>query len=158
MVSLLSEGVYEDPETGELHQLRSRTMFQAAQLVGNAIRQVHRVNGVAMENAHVNFEVSFLLGGQIAGGPAAPVHDLCRRQFHRMHAGHALPADRQAQIRQAGARPRRRLRDGDRRRAEGVLISWIRPYADLGVGLPIDVVACPDKLQAEYRIEPGRPY
>ena len=40
----------------------------------------------------------------------AAVHGLHRRQFHRMHHRHALLADRRAQIRQAGARPRHALR------------------------------------------------
>ena len=40
------------------------------------------------------------------GREAAAVHDLRRRQFHRVHGRYALPADRRAQIWQAGARPR----------------------------------------------------
>ena len=44
------------------------------------------------------------------GRTHAPVHDLHRRQLHRMHHRHALLADRRAQIRQARARPRHALR------------------------------------------------
>ena len=40
----------------------------------------------------------------------AAVHGLPGRQFHRMHHRYALLADRRAQIRQAGARPRHALR------------------------------------------------
>ncbi len=162
VVSLLHEGV-EDPETGELHQLReSRSMFQAAQLVGNAIRQVHRVNGVVMEMAHVNFDVSFLLGGQIAGGPL--------RLFMIYSAGNFIECTQDTPF----------LQIGEHKYGKPVLdraITYEMEISDalktslismdstmrsnLGVGLPIDVlVACPDKLQAElkYRIEPGEPY
>ena len=53
------------------------------------------------------------------GRAPSPVHALRRRQLHRVHAGHALSADRRAQIRQAGARPRDHLRHRSLRRAQG---------------------------------------
>src|SRR5260370_38166258 len=40
-------------------------MFRAAQLVGEAVRRIYRVDGAAMQAQSVAFEASFLLGGQI---------------------------------------------------------------------------------------------
>ncbi|WP_454917114.1 peptidase [Xanthobacter sediminis] len=163
VTSLLNEGV-EDAETGERHQLReARTMFQAAQLVGRAIRQVHHMNGVVMEqSSSINFEVSFLLGGQISGGPM--------RLYMIYSAGNFIECTQDTPF----------LQIGEHKYGKPVLdraVSYEMEIADalktslismdstmrsnLGVGLPIDVlVVCPDKLQAElkYRIEPGEPY
>ncbi|MGR7996613.1 MULTISPECIES: proteasome-type protease [unclassified Xanthobacter] len=163
VLSLLNEGV-EDEETGERHQLReTRSMFQAAQLVGRAIRQVHHMNGVVMEQSSaINFEVSFLLGGQIVGGPM--------RLFMIYSAGNFIECTQDTPF----------LQIGEHKYGKPVLdraVSYEMEISDalksslismdstmrsnLGVGLPIDVlVVCPDKLQAElkYRIEPGEPY
>ena len=118
VVSMLREGI-ENPETGEIETLMNApTMFQAAQLVGRAIRELHDMEGAALEASDVKFDVSFLFGGQIKGERAAAVHDLFRRQLHRVHDRHALSADRRAQIRQAGPRPRHHLRHRPLRRAQ----------------------------------------
>ena len=54
----------------EVHTLRDvPSMFRAAQLVGAAVRDVFETDGPAMKAQSVAFEASFLLGGQIAGGP-----------------------------------------------------------------------------------------
>ena len=67
VVSTLTEGM-ENPETGELETLiNAPTMFQAAQRIGHAIRQVHDTEGEALRAADVKFDVSFLFGGQIKG-------------------------------------------------------------------------------------------
>src|SRR6202043_1005052 len=65
VVSILREG-WENPETGETETLiNAPTLFQAAQRVGRTIRQIHEVDGEALEASEVKFDVSFLLGGQI---------------------------------------------------------------------------------------------
>ncbi|MET0924590.1 MAG: peptidase, partial [Xanthobacteraceae bacterium] len=67
VVSMLREGM-ENPETGETETLiNSPTMFQAAQRIGHAIRQLHSLEGAALEASDVKFDVSFLFGGQIKG-------------------------------------------------------------------------------------------
>jgi putative proteasome-type protease len=67
VVSILTEG-YDNPETGEHETLmNSPTMFQAAQRVGHVIRTIHATEGKALEASDVNFDVSFLFGGQIMG-------------------------------------------------------------------------------------------
>ncbi len=73
-MSLLDEGL-ENPETGEVETLGTApTMFRAAQLIGRAIRQVDDRRWPALEEAKLPFDVSFLFGGQIQGGPAAALH------------------------------------------------------------------------------------
>ena len=67
VVSILTEG-YDNPETGERETLMNApTMFQAAQRVGHVIRTIHATEGKALEASDVNFDVSFLFGGQIMG-------------------------------------------------------------------------------------------
>src|SRR3569833_1295089 len=65
--STRSEGV-ENPITGEVETLlNAPSLFQAAQRIGHAIRNVSRTEGVALMAEDINFDVSFLLGGQING-------------------------------------------------------------------------------------------
>ncbi len=63
----LCEGVALENEHHTL--LTVPTMFRAAQLVGAAIRQVYEMDGGAMKEQGVGFDVSIMLGGQIAGSP-----------------------------------------------------------------------------------------
>ena len=67
VLSTLTEGL-EDPHTGEVETLMNApTMFQAAQRIGRAIRNVHATEGEALKSEDVSFDVSFLFGGQIPG-------------------------------------------------------------------------------------------
>jgi len=68
VINILEEGI-EDEKTGEVETLMNiPTMFQAAQLVGTAVRQVYDLDHEALAAQDVSFDVSLLLGGQIAGG------------------------------------------------------------------------------------------
>lgn len=68
-LSLLREGVTH-AETGEHETLESTpSLFQAAQLVGAALRKARAEHGPSMRAERVNTEVSLLVGGQIAGQP-----------------------------------------------------------------------------------------
>ena len=67
ILHLVSEG-FDNPETKELERIANcRNMFDAAQLIGRAIRRVQTIEGEAYQQSNVKFEVSFLFGGQIAG-------------------------------------------------------------------------------------------
>src|SRR5689334_9729848 len=58
VLSTLTEGI-EDPTTGEVETLMNApTMFQAAQRIGRAIRQVHATEGPALRSEDVSFDVS----------------------------------------------------------------------------------------------------
>ncbi|MBL8629829.1 MAG: peptidase [Rhodospirillaceae bacterium] len=68
VLSLLNEGL-ENPDTGKVETLmQAESMFQAAQMVGRAVRYVFKTDGEALEKQNVHFDVSFLLGGQIGKG------------------------------------------------------------------------------------------
>jgi putative proteasome-type protease len=63
VINLLSEGLEID---GAIHTLfTAKTMFRAAELVGEAIRRIYKIDGQSMQDHHVRFDVSFLMAGQI---------------------------------------------------------------------------------------------
>jgi len=66
VVNLLHEGIPNEERTETLYTVP--TMFRAAQLVGEAVRRIYRIDGPAMQAQNISFDVSFLLGGQIRGG------------------------------------------------------------------------------------------
>ncbi|TXK65842.1 peptidase [Alkalisalibacterium limincola] len=67
VMNLIQEGV-QDPETGETATIYTvPSMFRAASLVGEAVRQVYRTHGKAMQEHGLSFDVSILLGGQLHG-------------------------------------------------------------------------------------------
>lgn len=66
VINLIQEGL-PHPDTGALQTIFDvPTMFGAAALVSQAVRQVYDVHGKAMKEQDVPFDVSILLGGQIA--------------------------------------------------------------------------------------------
>jgi putative proteasome-type protease len=67
VVARLQDGVWMDGARRTL--LDVDKMFHAAQLVGAAVREVFAQDGQALASQGVGFDCSFLLGGQIAGGP-----------------------------------------------------------------------------------------
>jgi putative proteasome-type protease len=160
VVSTLIEGI-ENPETKELETLlNAPTMFQAAQRIGVGIRQVHRLEGDALEAADVKFDVSFLFAGQIKGEKL--------RLFMIYGAGNFIECSVDSPYLQIGEH-----KYGkpvlDRAISYGVdlydalkigLISMDSTMrSNLGVGMPIDLlVVRRDTCEAElnYRIEPGR--
>jgi putative proteasome-type protease len=67
VISLLTEGL-PDPDSDEKRTLLNvPSMFKAAQLVGEAVREVYRTDGPSLEQHQAGFDVSLLLGGQIKG-------------------------------------------------------------------------------------------
>ena len=160
--STLTEGV-ENPETGEVETLMNApTMFQAAQRIGRAIRAVHATEGTALQSEDINFDVSFLFGGQIKGERM--------RLFMIYSAGNFIECTTDTPYLQIGehkyGKPvldRAISFDTDLYDALKIgLISMDSTMrSNLGVGLPIDIlVARRDTYSSEvnYRIEPGEPY
>jgi putative proteasome-type protease len=162
VVSILNEGI-ENPATGELETLMNApTMFQAAQRIGRAIRMVHDTEAVALEASQVDFEVSFLFGGQIKGGPL--------RLFMIYAAGNFIECTTDTPYLQIGEHKYgkpildRAVNYGtdlyDALKI-GLISMDSTMRSNLGVGMPIDFMvarrdACIDELS--YRIEPGEPY
>ena len=65
--SRLQEGVWLN---GERHTLRDvPNMFHAAQLVGQAVRDVYAADNPALAQQGIGFDCSLLLAGQISGAP-----------------------------------------------------------------------------------------
>lgn len=66
VVNLLTDGIEVEGATETPFTVKS--MFRAAQLVGEAVRRVYRLDGAALQAQNLSFDVSILLGGQIKGG------------------------------------------------------------------------------------------
>jgi putative proteasome-type protease len=162
VISMLREG-WENPETGETETLMSvGTMFQSAQSVGRAIRQIFMEEGEALQASDVKFDVSFLLGGQIKGERP--------RLFLLYAAGNFIECTQDTPYLQVGehkyGKPvldRAITYDSDLYDALkiGLVSVDSTMRSNLSVGLPLDVlIARRDVCDAEltYRIEPGEPY
>jgi len=161
-LSILNEGM-ENPESGKRETLtNSPTIFQAAHRIGKALRSVHDMDGNALEQADVKFDVSFLLGGQVKGDRL--------RLFMIYSAGNFIECTTDTPYLQIGehkyGKPmldRAIKYDTDLNDALKVgLISMDSTMrSNLAVGLPIDLaIIRRDALQTDlqYRIEPGEPY
>jgi len=162
VISMLNEGL-EDPETGEVETLMNApTMFQAAQRIGRAVRTLQRVEGRALEASDVKFDLSFLFGGQIKGGPL--------HLFMVYSAGNFIQCTTDTPYLQIGehkyGKPvldRAITHDIDLYDALkiGLISVDSTMRSNLTVGMPLDIMvarrdACASELS--YRIEPGEPY
>lgn len=162
VLSVLQEGL-KNADTGEVEKLSTcPTMFQAAQLVGRAIREVYRVDGPAIEDAVGRFDVTMLLGGQIAGERM--------RLFMVYAAGNFIEASEDTPFLQIGEHKYGKpildrsvkftttLTDGLK---IGLISMDSTMRSNLGVGMPIDIMVVPRDAQmasSRHRIEPGEPY
>jgi putative proteasome-type protease len=162
VVSTLNEGLTH-AHTGEVETLlNAPTMFQAVQRIGRAIRQVREREGGALEASDVQFDVSFLFGGQIKGERL--------RLYMIYSAGNFIECTTDTPYLQIGEH-----KYGkpilDRAITHGIdlydalkigLISMDSTMrSNIGVGMPIDLIVMRrDTCRAElaYRIEPGEPY
>jgi putative proteasome-type protease len=162
VVNFVSEGM-ENPDTGEVETLHNvPSMFKAAQLVGRAIRQVHRVDGESLEQQTAGFDVSMLIGGQVKGGRL--------RLFMIYAAGNFIEATIDTPFLQIGEHKYGKpILDRSVTEASelydalklGLISMDSTIRSNLGVGLPIDLaVIRRDALASEltYRIEASEPY
>jgi putative proteasome-type protease len=161
VINLLTEGM-ENKDTGELETLdHMPSMFKSAQFVGRAIREVHRVDGDALEQQSA-FDVSMLVGGQVKGGRL--------RLFMIYAAGNFIEATADTPYLQIGEHKYGkpildRSVTGETKLYDALKLGLISMdstmRSNLGVGLPIDLaVVRRDALECEltYRIEEGEPY
>jgi putative proteasome-type protease len=162
ILSHLREGV-EDPATGERVRLIDQTsMFQAAQLVGRAIRRVFEIDGGALEQHASAFDVSILLAGQVSGREP--------RLFMLYKAGNFIEATGDSPYLQIGEhkygkpildRAVTNKTDLYDALKLGLISMDSTMRSNLGVGLPVDLVMLrKGKLGFEVnrRIEAGEPY
>jgi putative proteasome-type protease len=134
VLSTLTEGL-EDPHTGEIETLMNApTMFQAAQRIGRAIRNVHATEGDALKSEDVSFDVSFLFGGQIKGSRM--------RLFMVYTAGNFIECTTDTPYLQIGEH------------------KYGKPVLDRAMHYDVELVVRADACEADlnHRIEAGEPY
>jgi len=162
VIGFLHEGLPNE-ETGEIETIMNApTMFQAAQRVGRAIREVRRIDGPGLEEDGLKFDASFLFGGQIRGRAL--------RLFMVYAAGNYIECTVDTPYLQIGEHKYgkpildRAIRF-DTNLNDALKIGLVSMdstmRSNLGVGMPIDiaVMARDDSaLRTHYRIEPGEPY
>lgn len=147
----LQEGVTLGGQTQTL--ATAPTMFRAAQLVGEAVRQVFDADGPSLRAQGIGFDVSIMLGGQIAG--SAP------RLFLVYAAGNFIEATADTPFLQIGEHKYGkpildRVLTPATPLADGVTLALISMdstlRSNLTVGLPIDLtVIRRDALQVGLR-------
>ena len=161
VLSTLNEGF--ETESGERETLMNApTLFQAAQRIGRAIRQLHHIEGRVLEASDVSFDLSFLFGGQIKGGPMG--------LFMIYAAGNFIECTTDTPYLQIGEHKYGkpvldRAITYDINLYDALKVSLVSVdstmRSNLSVGMPLDVlVVHRDSYEAElkYRIEPGEPY
>lgn len=140
VVSILNEQLTDG--SGVEHTLMTATsMYRAARIVGDAVREVRRVDGEALEATRSGFYASFILGGQI--GSEQP------RIFQIYSEGNFIEASDDAPFLQIGehkygkpildrvAQPGMRLGEA----AKLVLLSFDSTLrSNLSVGMPVDLL------------------
>lgn len=153
VVTLVKEGVaIADGEQETL--FTAPTMFRAAQLVGEAVRQVYRMDAAALEEQRIAFDISLLLGGQIAGGE--------HRLYQIYAAGNFIEATADTPFLQIGEHKYGkpildRAAFFDTELYDGVKLAFVSMdstiRSNLTVGLPIDLLVYRrDHFEAERRL------
>lgn len=140
VISILNEQIADT--SGVEHNLMTATsMYRAARIVGDAVREVRRVDGEALETTRSGFFASFILGGQIGAEPP--------RIFQIYSEGNFIEAADDTPFLQIGehkyGKPildrvaRNDMKLGDA--AKMVLLSFDSTLrSNLSVGLPIDLL------------------
>ena len=161
VTSILSEQIDNPPDSG-LSLKTCSTMFQAAHLVGDAVREVRKADGDYITSNGEAFAASFIFGGQI--GKERP------RLFNIYAAGNFIEATPDTPFFQIGehkygkpildrvARSDMELGEA----AKMVLLSFDSTLrSNLSVGLPIDLLTYETgtlKVEHTKRIGPDDPY
>jgi putative proteasome-type protease len=160
VISLLNEKIdlgHEHPSLANVE-----TMFQAARIVGETVREVRRNEKEVIDENPNLFSASFILGGQIAGDPP--------RLFQVYQEGNFIEATKDTAYFQIGehkygkpildrvAKPEMRMGVA----AKLILISFDSTLrSNLSVGMPIDLLIYrKDELKVgeQRRIDEGDPY
>jgi putative proteasome-type protease len=162
IVSLLHEGMV-NADTGEIETLlNAGSTFRAAQLVGRAVRRVRELDGEALKDAGVKFDIALLFGGQIRGEPM--------RLFMVYNAGNFIECGMDSPFLQIGEHKYGkpildRAMTFDTEIYDALKIGLISMdstmRSNLGVGLPIDLVVLrrdADEPELNRRIDAGEPY
>ena len=140
----------------------ARTLFDAVRVVGDAVREVHARDAAPLTEAGIEFNCSFLLGGQIRGED--------QRLFHIYAQGNFIEATDDTPYFQLGESKYGKpildrvvsMATPQKEAAKCVLISFDSTMkSNISVGLPIDLLWYPrDSLRVgmQQRIREGDPY
>ncbi len=161
VTSMLSEQLAQPPEAGETLK-SARTMFQAALVVGSAVRAIKESDEGFLTAQGEAFAASFIFGGQIGSEPP--------RLFNIYAAGNFIEATSDTPFFQIGehkygkpildrvAHSTMELGDA----AKMILVSFDSTLrSNLSVGLPIDLLTYETnalKIEHTKRIGPDDPY
>jgi putative proteasome-type protease len=162
VMNLIQEGL-PHPESGKIQTIYNvPSMFGAAALVSQAVRQAHQTYGKAMQDQDVSFDVSILLGGQIAGRTM--------RLFQIYAAGNFIEATSDTPFLQVGEHKYGkpildRSVHSDTSLTDGVKLALISMdstlRSNLSVGMPLDLLIyrndSVDGVET-HRIEEGDAY
>jgi putative proteasome-type protease len=69
VISILNEKINESPASDLPTLMSVPSMYRAARLVGDALREVRALDGPSLEASKTGFSASFILGGQIGDEP-----------------------------------------------------------------------------------------
>lgn len=161
----LNEGMAseEDSDAPRETLFSVASTFQAARLVGRAVRRVYVEDAEAMRAQDASFMASFLLGGQIKGSDM--------RLFQIYSAGNFIRATQETPFLQIGEHKYgkpildRALKYQGSGVMDGVKLALLSMdstvRSNLSVGFPLDLVVIRRdelKLTLKYRIEDNDPY
>lgn len=140
VISILNEQM-SSAEPGQESLMTAPNMYRAARMVGEALRDVRRIDGPALEAAKAGFSASIILGGQIKGERP--------RLFQIYSEGNFIEATDDTPFFQIGehkygkpildrvAQPAMRLGEA----AKLILLSFDSTLrSNLSVGMPIDLL------------------
>lgn len=162
VVSVLNEQIAAGAAEEHLTLMTAPTLFQAARLVGEALKDIRRTDGEALGLSADAFSASFILGGQIKG--EAP------RLFQIYNEGNFIEATRDTPYFQIGEHKYGKpildrvavaqMRMGEA--AKLVLLSFDSTLrSNLSVGMPIDLLIYRRdtfEVGEQKRIEENDPY
>ena len=141
VISVLNEQMTAETAGDGLSLLTVTSMYRAARIVGEALREVRRVDGAALESSKAGFSASFILGGQI--GADVP------RLFQIYAEGNFIEATDDTPFLQIGEHKYGkpildRVARNDMRLGEAaklILLSYDSTLrSNLSVGMPIDIL------------------
>ncbi len=69
VVSLINEQLASDAPEGQPNLMNVPSMYRAARLIGDTVREVRAIDGPALEASAAGFTASFILGGQVEDEP-----------------------------------------------------------------------------------------
>lgn len=136
VINLIEEGI-ENPETKALDTIYTMpSMFRAAQLVGETVRNIYRESADALAAQGTKFEVSILLGGQIK--------DRSLRLFHIYSAGNFIRATSDTCF----------LQTGETKYGKPILVRALDHQTSLADGIKLALVSMDSTLRSNLSVGP----